>query len=590
MQVTDFHPDWFYRSGAHLNDLCHVDPDILLPDATAAQAETGKPSSEVAKKKKKDHKEARAGYWAPHPGTECDTSVQLVNATFDYIQRELMERQGGIDFVIWTGDNVRHDNDNRYPRTLKQIYSSNDFMVRKMQDIFGADKYADNFIPVVPTVGNNDVYPHNIMFAGPSSKTISNYKAMWKLWVPPEQSHTFDRGAYFHMPVAPKLSVVSLNSLYFYENNKAMDGCSSREEPGTLQLDWLEIQLKLFRQQNIQAWIIGHIPPTDRQWYDGCFDRYSNLMIEFRDLVIGQIFGHVNIDHFYFLKHREKIRTKAERDKNEKSVRRGLLNKPKDELHIQKNPLDVLTDARIIFDDLPLLPVRRQSHKKSSPEAVAAVDHLAVVNVGPSVVPNYYPTLRVYEYLVNVTESGARVDEISAEKKKKKKKKKRPKKPSIPPVDRLGPGYVQQRYTPMKYVQLYLNTTKANSHHTTGQVNYELEYDTSEAPYSMVDLTVASWVALGNQISGLHGRGKLSKSSLAKDPRLLSLDIDSEDDDRDNDTSQDEKDDEAVENLLARRKKNKKRRKHRRHDGFWKVFMHRGFVGTGLEHEYAQEG
>ncbi|CCG84583.1 protein of unknown function [Taphrina deformans PYCC 5710] len=576
MFITDFHPDWFYRPGAKLNEFCHAEPEKYVVHDTL-DVQFARP--------KKDHKEARAGFWAPAPSTECDTSIPLVNATFDFVKREIIERQGGIDFVIWTGDNVRHDNDNRYPRTLQQIYASNAFMVSKMQELFGADKYSEDFIPVVPTVGNNDVYPHNIMFAGPNSRTIAEYKSMWKAWVPPEQSHTFDRGAYFHMSVAPKLSVISLNSLYFYENNKAVDGCSSKDEAGSLQLDWLEIQLKLFRQQKIKVWVIGHVPPTERQWYDGCYYRYANLMIEFRDLVVGQIFGHVNIDHFYFMEHNNfnAVTELKEPEPDTTTSTHG------NDISILKSPLDVLTDAREIFDGLPVYPA--DSKKSTSADLDKALGHLAVVNVGPSVVPNYFPTLRVYEYLTaehtNVMDNSALIQrqKHGKDSKKKKRKKKKKKKPTIPPVDSLGPAFVQQKYTPLRYVQWYLNTTTANANHSSNQVEYEVEYDTSASPYSMKDLTVASWVKLGNAISGMHGSGKVPKRVLEDDAVLGSMrGIDAED-------LLDEAGD-LADGISANSKgktKKKKKKKNRRHDGLWKIFVFRGFVSTGLEHEYRKE-
>ncbi len=51
---------------------------------------------------------------------------------------------------------------------------------------------------------------------------------------------------------------MSLNTLYFYDNNKAVDGCTKRGkgkdvDPGTAQLDWLEVQLKLFRERGCRC-------------------------------------------------------------------------------------------------------------------------------------------------------------------------------------------------------------------------------------------------------------------------------------------------------------------------------------------------
>ncbi|ORY78497.1 Metallo-dependent phosphatase-like protein [Protomyces lactucae-debilis] len=485
LHISDVHPDRFYTPGAKLMDMCHLEPS----DA----------------KKKKDHHDARAGYWGPDPGSECDTPIQLVNATLDFIDRAFVQ-QGGVDFVVWTGDSARHDNDNRYPRTLPQIYELNHMMTQGMHRVFGTDRFKESTIPVIPTIGNNDVWPHNLMFPGPS-KTIAKYKELWKLWIPPEQIHTFDRGAYFHVSVAPKLTVISLNSIFFYENNAAVEGCSVYE-PGSLQLDWLEIQLRIFRQQNIKVWIIGHVPPTNRQWYDDCFDRYANLVVEYRDLVIGQLFGHVNIDHFYFMEYQQQKKVKA-----------------------MGNPLQILLDVRDDFDALP--------------PATDNLEHLAVVNVGPSVVPNFYPTLRVYDYETNP---------LAIDKKRKKKRKKT----KLPPVAHLGPAHERQLYTPLKYTQYYLNLTAANAE-PKAPIEYQIEYDTTAQPYAMPDLTLSSWVKLGKELSGLHGQGKFTDKDFCQtDPLLTALPV---------------------------CQGHKSAKKKKRNDDYWDIFIYRGLVSTGLEKE-----
>lgn len=63
-----------------------------------------------------------------------------------------------------TGAPASHDIDDKIPRTQEEIFGLNRLMTDKMRDTFGD-------VPVVPTVGNNDVFPHNVMFPGPSRTT-----------------------------------------------------------------------------------------------------------------------------------------------------------------------------------------------------------------------------------------------------------------------------------------------------------------------------------------------------------------------------------------------------------------------------------
>jgi len=49
----------------------------------------------------------------------------------------------------------RHDNDPKLPRTPDEIYDLNRAVSAKMKDVF-----LSKGIPVVPSLGNNDVWPH----------------------------------------------------------------------------------------------------------------------------------------------------------------------------------------------------------------------------------------------------------------------------------------------------------------------------------------------------------------------------------------------------------------------------------------------
>lgn len=108
-----------------------------------------------------------------HIHSECDAPLTLINATFDWLSANF---KGQVDFVVWTGDNARHDIDPRFPRSLPEIFKLN-------HDIAGRIKHTFGNVPVITSIGNNgacaflwrrelklmrraDIYPHNIMFGG----------------------------------------------------------------------------------------------------------------------------------------------------------------------------------------------------------------------------------------------------------------------------------------------------------------------------------------------------------------------------------------------------------------------------------------
>ena len=61
-----------------------------------------------------------------------------------------------FDFVLWTGDTGRHDQDIELPRQVNEITDMNQAAI----DLF--DTYLPG-VPIVPNFGNNDIVLHNTM-------------------------------------------------------------------------------------------------------------------------------------------------------------------------------------------------------------------------------------------------------------------------------------------------------------------------------------------------------------------------------------------------------------------------------------------
>src|SRR5271155_5418489 len=102
--------------------------------------------------------------------SDCDSPFALINETFKWIEKSLRET---VDFVVWTGDSARHDSDEEIPRSTEQVLSLNRYIAGKFAEVFGngkdeEDPTHDMLIPVIPTFGNNDILPHNILLAGPN--------------------------------------------------------------------------------------------------------------------------------------------------------------------------------------------------------------------------------------------------------------------------------------------------------------------------------------------------------------------------------------------------------------------------------------
>ena len=391
----------------------------------------------------------------------------------------------------------------------------------KSDNIDDRDPTNDFTIPIVPTWGNNDIMPHNIMEAGPSWWT-KKFSHVWRKFIPEEQRHGFERGGWFFVEVIPrKLAVFSLNTLYFFDSNSAVDGCADKLEPGYEQFEWLRIQLQFLRERGMKAIMMGHVPParTDSKisWDETCWQKYTLWMQQYRDVVVGSLYGHMNIDHFMLQDFDDVTKKTAHGN----AVEDGTFSRQFEEESISRQSLmgedmttqssaEYLDELRAGWANIPDAPKSMlqspepTSRKKKSKEEQylekiggAWAERYAVSLVTASVVPNYFPTFRVIEY--NLTglesiESPANEEDIDDEqlgstdfmiqsdldvqeghdyesnkKHKKKKGRKHPKDPMfkvpLPPSKSSppGPAYSPQTFTWLSYAHYYANLTRINN-------------------------------------------------------------------------------------------------------------------------------
>ncbi|KAI1142692.1 Endopolyphosphatase [Hypoxylon sp. FL0543] len=483
LHITDLHPDEWYKvhSSTEQNIACH-----------RGHGPAGTYGAETS---------------------DCDSPLALVNATLDWITANLKD---SIDFVVWTGDSARHDSDEEIPRHNKEILAMN----QRIADAF-VTTFSDNdglVIPVVPTFGNNDIYPHNILEPGPN-KILSTYNDIWEAFIPEDQRHSFQYGGWFYVEVIPdKLAVFSLNTLYFFDRNAGVDDCAHPTEPGYKQFEWLRVQLQFLRKRGMKAILIGHVPPArtsgKQLWDETCWQKYTLWLQQYRDVVVSSLYGHMNIDHFLL------------QDTNEinlnfigaESTRQINTRQPMDEEFSIESSKDYLMELREDWATLPD-PVKnsdldesgkKKKHKKGKGKKSKIggpwAERYQLTLVSPSIVPNYFPTLRVFEYNITGLEdsptwvnkirgSDAKTPslpedlelprlelrsetdvEIDKKKKKKKGKGKHGKDPKPPHFNvpeappkgsPPGPAYLPQPLTLKGFTQYYANLTYINNDITT---------------------------------------------------------------------------------------------------------------------------
>lgn len=575
--MPDFHPDEYYKPYTTPETACHRGKG----DAGVYGAET----------------------------TECDSPWTLADATLEWVAQNVRDT---IDFVIWTGDSARHDGDEQLPRNTEQVLGANRRLSDKFVDAF-ADSNGRLMVPIIPTFGNNDFLPHNIMNPGPN-KWLTAYTDIWRRFIPEEQRHSFEFGGWFYTEVIPnKLAVFSLNTMFFFDRNAAVDGCASPTEPGYKHMEWLRVQLQLLRERGMKAILMGHVPPArtenKQNWDESCWQVYTLWLKQFRDVVVGSLYGHMNIDHFLLS------------DSKEVGIQSAVetLEKRKDKKVSAFGKKDYLYDLRSLWADLPRAAGRiadlydgkadmedgfdddldddedfdyndedeveknnisaaKQKKKKFAKIGGKFAERYQLSLISPSVVPNYLPTLRIFEYNITGLENAPiwkddssftvesnvtitaddlnmelkRSEDLSAQRgggkkgKGKKGKKGKGKKPHDPNLvipekpkkrDLPGPAYAPQPLTFTSLQQYFVNLTHVNSEPTkdkdkdgvkTRKFTFELEYDTrDDKHYGLADLTVRSWVELayrlgkgsaGSKMEGVDAAGKGGGGKKGKKP------------------------------------------------------------------------
>lgn len=411
LHITDIHPDPYYVEGSSIDAVCH----------------TGKPS------KKKDV--------APKFGkamSGCDSPVILMEETLRWIKENLRDK---IDFVIWTGDNIRHDNDRKHPRTEAQIFDMNDIVADKMTELFSAGNEEDprDFdVSVIPSLGNNDVFPHNMFALGPTLQTREYYR-IWKNFVPQQQQRTFDRSASFLTEVIPgKLAVLSINTLYLFKANPLVDNCNSKKEPGYQLLLWFGYVLEELRSRGMKVWLSGHVPPIAKNFDQSCYDKFTLWTHEYRDIIIGGLYGHMNIDHFIPTDGKKARKSLLKAMEQSTRVQQGEDSNEEDEETELNRILDHAMAAKEVFlmgakpsnkeaymntvrdtyyrkvwnklervDEKNVENEKKKKEKKDKKKKKPItrkelIERYSIVNIGGSVIPTFNPSFRIWEY--NITD------------------------------------------------------------------------------------------------------------------------------------------------------------------------------------------
>jgi len=140
-----------------------------------------------------------------------------------------------------------------------------------------------------------------------SSVDLDSLGNIWMKDFSKEQALTFKTGGFFSswFSYSKRIKLISLNTLYYFKNNVLAESCKSNSSPGSIQLEWLESELKDVQNKESKALIIGHIPPLKIFYHENCLDKLLNLFNKYSTIISFQAYGHLHIDDFFILMHTE---------------------------------------------------------------------------------------------------------------------------------------------------------------------------------------------------------------------------------------------------------------------------------------------
>lgn len=194
---------------------------------------------------------------------------------------------------------------------------------------------------IIPCIGNWDVFPTNRLGSNDSDPVSRNYLSkIYDTWsgllhpaLPPPPSTTtatnisplysltpdqaererleiksnFTSYGFFVKDIVPyRLSIISLNTLFWFKENEAVQDCSPWDIindspssiPGDVHFRFLisVLQDRRKRKTGMGVVLMGHIPPKDFDdrilYHDNCYRNLVQMSGEYADVIISQHYGY----------------------------------------------------------------------------------------------------------------------------------------------------------------------------------------------------------------------------------------------------------------------------------------------------------
>jgi sphingomyelin phosphodiesterase acid-like 3 len=246
---------------------------------------------------------------APPVGAGSDTNYALFESTLR--QAEAAGGRGGYDFVLVTGDLLRHDFE-----TIFAKYGGGDkaklraFAAKTMAYVNRAIERRFRGAPLIEALGNNDNDCGDYQPRPGSPLLAAIAGSLPAVAADPQAARDFAADGNYaiaHPKVANHLFLV-VDSVYWSTRYK--DACGAAGgDTGSAQLAWLEWQLFRARLSGQTVSLVMHIPPGFNPyestaakpapfWVDRYRDRFLELADAYAPTLVAGYAGHTHMDDF----------------------------------------------------------------------------------------------------------------------------------------------------------------------------------------------------------------------------------------------------------------------------------------------------
>lgn len=219
----------------------------------------------------------------------CDSPWALVKNAL----QTMVEIESAPDFVLWTGDNVPHVD----PQPdFDVIFRTVNNITTELRTAF------QESIPVLPVLGNHDAFPKDYYpIAGEEFYGQYLTEGGWSLVLAEDEQEDFKRGGFYEHTLSTGVTVLILNTNLYYAPNKlrqnVTDPCG--------QFAWMREKLQKAKDQDYKVIVSAHAPPgyferhAENPFFSADYnDVYVDLLNEFGDVLMAQIYGHEHTDSF----------------------------------------------------------------------------------------------------------------------------------------------------------------------------------------------------------------------------------------------------------------------------------------------------